>query len=311
MEHEEYVTARHARLVEHAIELGWPEADAPALVAEVLEAQRSEIARSDDPDPAVREALARRVLGKPEPRNRPWTLIAVVTVVVLALGLVWAWQQQPPTLVPSVFAHDADTATRTLEDAGYRVRVETVDACEPRGLALSSEPAAGSEHGRGEEVLLRSAIPAGPACLAIYGFRSDAWEFVAFARGGAAPPFARQVRVYVDGVLAARLTDDAASDRASWDAALAPLEEVASRLAPTSTGMPRIVVDSLVPPPSRCGVDTPASLVDRIALRVSVDPSPDGGDAPCPVTADLYTDDLNRIEAVALHTDPSDATAPR
>lgn len=305
MEHQEYVTARHARLVEHAIELGWPTDDAPTIVDEVLEAQRKVIARSDDPDPAVREALARRVAGRPEPRSRLWTLIAVVTVAILAVGLGWGWRQQPDARVPSVFAYDVDTATDALEDAGYRVTVETADACEPRGLALGSQPPAGSVHDRGEEVLLRSAIPAGPSCLSIYGFRSDAWEFVAFVRGGAAPPFARQVRVYVDGVLAARLDDGAASDRASWDGVLAPLEAVSSGLAPTANGMPRIVVDSLVPPAALCGVENPAALADRIALRVSVDPSPDGDEALCPVTADLYDDDLNLIEAVSLYSGTS------
>ncbi|WP_323792470.1 hypothetical protein [Nocardioides sp.] len=211
MEHQEYVAARHARLVEHAIELGWPH----------------------------RTRRPRRSRGSRAPRSRharttPQTLDPDrgATVAVLAIGLFWAWRQQQPTLVPSVFAYDVDTATRTLEDAGYRVTVEATDACEPRGLALSSDPQAGSEHGRGREVLLRSAIPAGPACLAIYRFRSEAWMFVAFTRGGAAPPFAREVRVYVDGVPSTRLDEGVATDLSAWDDILAPVERVATQLAP-------------------------------------------------------------------------------
>ncbi|WP_323792469.1 hypothetical protein [Nocardioides sp.] len=50
---------------------------------------------------------------------------------------------------------------------------------------------------------------------------------------------------------------------------------------------------------------TPAELVDRVALRVSLDPSPEGEDAPCPVTVDLYTDDLNRVDAVSLYSGTS------
>lgn len=302
MDHEEYVAARHGRLVEHALELGCSEEQAADQVARVLEEQRTHIARADDPDPGVRAALARRISGEAEPRGTVWIYVSVAAVVALVAAGALLWRPPEPPTVPSLFGYDDVAATRVLEEVGFEVVEEGAEACEPRGLVLGSDPSPGETAERGATITLRTAIPADPGCLATYGFRSDAWAFVRFARGGRAPEFASSVSVFVDGDPVGLLTAGAAAGRAAWAETLGSIEQAATQPAPTRSAMPRLVVDSLVPPPRLCGVPVPADYADRLALRLSIDPSPDGADSLCPFTVDLYRDAQTRVEAVSLYT---------
>lgn len=302
MDHDEYVAARRGRLLEHAVELGVAEELAAEHVDRVLEAQRRHIARADDPDPGVRAALAREVTGETgrPGRGRAWALTALA-LALAAAAVAWSRPDASPT-VPSLFGYDVATATRVLDAAGFEVATEGVPACEPRGLVLSSAPAPGDEAERGETVTLRTAAPADAGCLTTYGVRSDAWEFIGFARGGRAPAFARTVRVYLDGDLVAALGSGAASQQGSWSEALALVEEQAGVVAASFSAMPRLVVDHDPAPASRCGVPAPTSYAGRVALHLEIDPSADGARALCPFTIDLYRDAGSRIEAVAVYT---------
>jgi hypothetical protein len=306
MEHEEYVAARHARLVEHAVELGCSEETADVLVAETLEEQRRHIARSDDPDPGVRAALASRVAGAPEPRRshrRAGVVAAAAVVALVAVAALTLTRPEPASPLPSLFGYDVAVATQVLTDAGYDVAVSPAEACEPRGLVLGSEPVPGAPAPLGTTVALRTAVPSQPGCEATYGFRSDAWDFVALVRGVATADqvvFAPLVSVHLDGEQVALLSGAAAATPASWAEPSTLLDRATSEVTSTRTAMPRLVVDQLVPPRRTCGVPVPSGLERRRALRLEVDPSPDGTDALCPVTVDLYRDAERRITAVAV-----------
>ncbi len=314
MDHDEYVAARYTRLLEHAVELGCDDDVAAAHVDRVLDEQRRHIARAEDPDPGVREALARAVSGEAPVREAPWTALAVgaALLIVLVVAATTWWRPADESTLPSLFGYDTATATQVLADAGYDVVTSMSEACEPRGLVLGSEPAPGTAVRAGATVTLRSAVPSDPGCLATYGFRSDAWEFIGFVRGQAAPDFAPRVAVYVDGVNLALLSREAAAGRASWAAALALIEDEATQVAPTRSAMPRLVVDSLIPPRQLCGVTVPPSYEGGRTLRLRIDPSPEGADSLCPFVVDLYRDDDRRIEAVSIYTGISrDNRAPQ
>lgn len=302
MEHEEYVAARYGRLLEYAAELGCPEESAREQVDRVLDEQRRHIARAEDPDEGVREALARRLSGAPAPRGSRWTLLSLVVVLALVVAAVALRQSREQPSVPSLFGYDVTTATRVLTEAGFVVDTEPAQACEPRGLVLGSDPVPGTGADRGATITLRAAVPADPGCLATYGFRSAAWEFIGFVRGGEAPEFAPRVTVFVDGDPLAYLSAPAAVDRQSWADPLALIEQETNAVAPTRSAMPRLVVDSLVPPSRLCGVAVPSAYDERLTLRLEINPAPDGADQLCPFTVDLYRDPETRIEAVAIYS---------
>ncbi len=308
MDHDEYVAARRGRLLEHAAELGCPEKVAADQVDWVLEEQRRLIERSEDPDPGVREALARHIAGVREPRGPALTYAAIAVVLVLVATAAVLWRPREPPPVPSLFGYDVATATQVLQDVGYQVRTVQAEACEPRNLVLGSDPVPGTSPGRGATITLRAAVPANPLCLATYGFRSDAWAFIGFVRGGEAPDFAPLVKVYFDGASLALLSARAATDRRSWTEPLVLVEEAATRVSPTRSAMPSLTVDSLVPPSNLCGVPVPTPYGGRLALRLQIDPSPDGSDQLCPFTVDLYRDIGSRIEAVSIFSGVTQST---
>lgn len=315
MDHDEYVIARYGRLLEHAVELGCGADDAPVLVDEVLRAQRRAIRRSEDPDPLVRAALERRLAPDDGPPGAggglPWRLGALGIVVVLAVtlgvrALVDALQPDP---LPSVFGYDEQTARAVLEATGLEVEVVSASACEPIGLALGTDPTAGEAVDRGTTVTLRVAVPDDPLCLATYQFRSDAWRFVRFARAAAAgsspPRFADQVLVVVDDAAPTRLSGQEAAAREGWGTALDVVAAAAASNAPTRNGMPRLLVDRLVPEPDGCGAPVPPDLAGSGVLRLRIDASPTGSTATCPVTVDLYRGSGRIIEAVAVSSGSS------
>ncbi|CAN5493519.1 hypothetical protein BH09ACT12_BH09ACT12_11260 [soil metagenome] len=300
MDQDEYVAARYGRLLEYAAELGCPEKVAADQVDWVLEEQRRHIAKAEDPDPGVREALARHIAGVPEPRASAWTYASIAVILVLVAAAVVLWRPRQPPPVPSLFGYDVATATRVLNDAGYDVVTTPAEACEPRNLVLGSDPVPGTSAGRGATVTLRAAAPAGASCLATYGLRSDAWQFIRFARGGAAPEFAPVVTVYFAGDPLVLLSAREAGDQRTWTEPLVLIERRATELTSTRSAMPSLVVENLVPPPSVCGFPVPTSYDGRVALRLEIDPLPDGVDPLCPFTVDLYRDDDGRIEAVSI-----------
>ena len=91
---------------------------------------------------------------------------------------------------------------------------------------------------------------------------ADAWDFVSFALGHDAPPFADTVRVLVPGSVPMTFTAQEAADGGRWDEAFDLIATAAHQAAPTSTGMPALDVDVTIPPDLWCGVPRPPETGD-------------------------------------------------
>lgn len=288
MDFDQYVAARYGRLIEHAVLLGCAEGQAGTYVDRVLLEQRKRIRRAEDPDPLVHEALERAIEGRRPHERSPGPLIAigiVAVVAVVAVALAW----RPSTrAMPSLFGLDGPAAQGLLDDEGFDVVLRPARACEPDGLVLGSDPAAGSLVSSGSTVTVRTAVPSGSACDADYPARTAAWGFIAFALGGDAPEFARTVRVVVDGSAPWALDRVAAVDQDRWSTLLEAVAAAGRVPSDTANGMPRLVVRTSTPPPETCGVERPAGVGDRAALRLEIDPRADDDPAGCPFTIDLY-----------------------
>lgn len=300
MDFDTYVAARRTRLVEHAVDLGVDEALAPALVDRVLGEQRRRIARAEDPDPDVYDALERVVRG-PWPHRGAALLVAVATALVLvAAGVVW-WQTRPPeqVTVPSTFAFDAPHARAVLRRAGVGSGVRTVPLCEPPGLVVGSTPPAGSVVDVDSRVVLGSVVsPDGP-CPGL-AERSEAWAFLAFTRGGSPPRFDDTVFVVLDGRDPAVLPAAAAVDPARWEG-IQDVADEASRLPTDGSTLPRLSVRVGEPPARTCGIPRPASAGARETLRLQLSTAP-AGTVDCPFTVDLYRDRDGVIDAVVIYS---------
>ena len=187
MDFDQYVAARYGRLIEQAVLLGCAEGEAGTCVDRVLIEQRKRIRRADDPDPLVHEALERAISGAPVQSRRAGPLVAIgLVVVAVAVGAALTYRP-PPRPVPSLFALDGSQAQRLLEDQGYDVLLRPARSCEPEGLVLESDPPAGTRVREGATVTVRTAVPSGVYCQALFLSRADAWDFVSFALGHDAP----------------------------------------------------------------------------------------------------------------------------
>lgn len=306
MDFDLYVVARRRLLLERAVELGLPEADADGLVDAVLAAERRRVERAADPDPALFAAVedaVRRELHVPSPHRGRVGRVALVVAPVLVLALVVGFlvhrALQPPeqVVVPSTFALESDAAATLLREAGLRVRVEDARGCEPLDLVVGSSPDRGASVDAGSTVTLMAAGPPEPSC-APSGARRKAWSFLRFTRGGPAPAFDDTVFVVYNGREPAVLSRAAAADPARW-AAIQSVADVASGAGADAgaTGTPRLRVTSVVPPPTQCGFARPDGSGDRRVLRLLVVAE----DAGCPFTVDLYLSGGDEIDAVVVY----------
>jgi hypothetical protein len=285
---DQYVAARYGRLIEHAVLLGCAEGEAGTLVDRVLVDQRTRIRRAEDPDPLVHDALERAISGTRERSRRAGPLVAIgLVVVAVAVGAGLSYRP-PPRPVPSLFALDGSQAQRVLEDEGYDVQVRPARSCEPEGLVLESDPPTGTRVRDGATVTVRTAVPSDTFCQSLFLTRADAWDFVSFALGGEAPPFAGTVRLLGPGSTPRSFTGQQAADGDRWGATFELIAAAAHEAAPTSTGMPALRVDVTLPPDVWCGVPRPADTGDRFALRLQIDPRAPRNDEGCPLTIDLY-----------------------
>jgi hypothetical protein len=306
---DQYVVARHGRLVEHAVSLGCLEDQARRCVAEVLQAQRRAIQKAEDPDPLVREALERAVSGTPPPRGRPGPL-AVLGVLALVVAGIGTASHRPPaaTPMPSLFGLDRSAAQRLLEGRGYEVVVVPTPACAPEGLVVASYPRPGQPVRQGATVTVRTAGPRQLAsCAADGSVRADAWAFVGFALGGRPPAFADTVHVIVDRSEPAMLNHDEALDGTRWGGTFDLIATAGHQIAGTDTGLPVLRADEAVPPDSWCGVPRPIEAGERSALRIEIDPRGPRDDHGCPLTIDLYR--VGRVvDSVVVYTPKALAT---
>ena len=307
MDFDQYVAARYGRLIEHAVLLGCAEGEAGTYVDRVLLEQRKRIRRTDDPDALVHEALERAISGSPERSRRIGPLVAVGLVVVAVAVVAGLTYRPPPRPVPSLFALDGSQAQRLLEDQGYDVLLRPARSCEPEGLVLESDPPVGTRVREGATVTVRTAVPSDVFCQSLFLTRSDAWDFVSFALGGDAPPFADTVRLLVHGSSPTTFTGLEAHDDGRWDEAFDLITTAAHRAAPTPTGMPLLRVDVTIPPDLWCGVPRPPETGPRFALRLQIDARQARNDVGCPLTIDLYRSE-RVIDTVVVY--PARADAP-
>ena len=293
MDFDEYVAARYGRLIEHAVLVGVAEGEAGTFVDRVLVEQRKQIRRAEDPDPLMYAALDRAIRGEPETRHRFGVVAALASVAVAAVvGIALGWQPDPGSeTMPSLFGYDADGATAFLESHGFNVRIEKFRGCEPLGQVIGSVPAPGDKVEKGGTVRVQTALPTDSFCIPNYDDRVDAWSFVRFAIGGKAPDLASIVQLQIEpDARAVTLTGAQAQDRSAWGEALTLLRSAATTPIRSISGMPRLVVDSEVPPRTFCGYTRPAQFHRRTALRFQVDAAVTGA-AQCPLTVDLYRRD--------------------
>ncbi len=135
---------------------------------------------------------------------------------------------------------------------------------------------------------VRTAVPSDVFCQSLFLTRADAWDFVKFALGGDAPPFADTVRLLVPGSSPRTFTGQEASDGGRWDDAFDLIATAAHRAAPTPTRMPSLTVDVTIPPDVWCDLPRPLETGRRFALRLQIDARQARNDVGCPLTIDLY-----------------------
>lgn len=309
----DYRDARWYALLRAAEDLGVEPEDAPGLVTQVLASKRRAIARAEDPDPLVHDALRDAVLGPPPggTRPRPLGLLALAAALVV-VGVAVALTRPDPPLpdrlrsdqVPSLFGYDDADARALLEDRGLRVHVEPFRACEVAGRVVGSDPPAGTPYDDGDPITVYASVPADVACLTDYQDRATAWQLIDFADGrGPAPAFTGRIFVYPGDGPPVILDRTAAEDPAAWPAGVldglrAASQEVALVSEhPLAYAVPAIHVARTDDGIGRCGVPAPAvaGSVDAFAFEVRLQ-----GRAGCPLRLDVFREG-DAIEAVAYY----------
>ena len=211
--------------------------------------------------------------------------------------------QLAPDQIPSVFAYDADSATRLLQSSGLKVTTKPDYVCGTTGRATKTRPAVGARFQPGDAVTLYvTQIPPNARCVEPVA-QDAAWEFLDFANGrGPAPAFAEEVTFYVDGEKTGTLTAAEAADAANWSgtSAISEIREQ-TRVLQQANGFGEIPAMSARGLGPREDSAVPASVEDRPALSLSVDVLTDGI-FHIPLTVDLYRTD-GRIDTVVTVTE--------
>ena len=297
MDFDQYVAARYGRLIEHAVLLGCAEGEAGTYVDQVLLEQRKRIRRAEDPDPLVHEALERAISGTPERSRRAGPLVAIgLVVVAVAVG---AGADLPATPAAGALAVRArrEPGPAAARGPGLRRPAPAGSLLRARGPGARVRPAAGHPVREGATVTVRTAVPSDVFCQALFLTRADAWDFVSFALGGDAPPFADTVRLLVPGSTPRTFTGQEAADGGRWDEAFDLIATAAHDAAPT---LDRDAVAAGRRRRSRptcgaaCRVRPRPGDASRSASR-STPRQPRNG-VGCPLTIDLY-----RSERVDRH----------
>lgn len=302
MEFEQYVVARRLRLLELAVELGVSEDGAAAVVDEVLAEQRRAIARADDPDPAVREALREAVIGRPRRSIAAPLAATALALLVAGVVLIFASPDPAPTpTVPSTYALDVTGATTALTDAGFVVATRDVLRCETADQVVATEPIAGTAATEGSTVTVTVARTPGLSCPGGYGFRAAVWEFLRWVRGAGPPPafVDAPTVVLIDetGPRTLTLERDDLLARVDQEELLVELRDAVTSVAPTPSGFPELTVRNGDPRPP-CGAEPPPGYDNFLTVRFDLDMSAIGIDG-CPLTGYLIYE-RDRIGSVVL-----------
>jgi beta-lactam-binding protein with PASTA domain len=146
---------RPAGLPEHE---AWPE-HPHKLSPDVSPGLDHVVMKAISPDPAENYRTAAELqaaldeLARPKSRAWLWTLIAVVAVLLAALG-TWYFASQMKVVVPDVTGVSPAQAQSTLSSAGLKMVVtgQVASADLPAGAVVSESPAAGIRVRRGSQV---------------------------------------------------------------------------------------------------------------------------------------------------------------
>ncbi|MGA8845738.1 MAG: PASTA domain-containing protein, partial [Nocardioides sp.] len=278
---------------------------AAALVDRVLIEQRRTIEQADDPDPAVRDALRMAIQGAPRRARTAGIapIAATALVVLLALAGVRYLGLTPETtpLVPSTYALDVQSATSTLNDAGYEVATRTVEVCETADLIIATVPAAGTPAVEGTSVTLLVAQPPGLSCPVGAGFRSQVWQFLRWVRGfGPLPPLAERPTVVTVDATGTRTVRVDRADITAQVAAGELLDVLRTTVTevpdPTRGALELTVRNGIGLRP--CGASPPTGYDSLLSIRFDLEPSEERSDS-CPLTGYLiFAGDL--IETIAV-----------
>ncbi|WP_395658252.1 PASTA domain-containing protein [Nocardioides sp.] len=312
MDPHEYRDARWYALLRAAADLGVPDEDAPALVAQVLAANRRSIKRAEDPDPLVHDALRDAVLGPPpQAPSRRWVGVVALAAALVGIGVVVAVTRPDPPppdrlrgdQVPSLFGYDGSDARALLEDRGLRVTVQPFRACEVYGRAVGSDPPAGTPYDAGDPITLYTSLPADVACLTDYQDRAASWQLLDFANHrGPAPTFADRVFVYPGDGPPLILDHAHAEDPDGWatTGVLDALRAASGRVSlvsehPLSYAIPAVHVVPVGQGAGGCGVPTPAVAGTADVFALTIQPPERTG---CPLRVEVYRED-GAIVAIA------------
>ncbi|MGH2962530.1 MAG: PASTA domain-containing protein, partial [Solirubrobacterales bacterium] len=92
-------------------------------------------------------------------RRWKWVVLGVLALALIAVA-VWALTRPGHAAVPAVIGGDVETATATLEDAGFEVDTTEFPSSQRRGTVVEQDPRAGEEAEEGSTVVL--SVSAGP-----------------------------------------------------------------------------------------------------------------------------------------------------
>lgn len=216
----------------------------------------------------------------------------------------------PEGTVPSVFGHTRASARVLLEERGLEVRFGEEVSCEPAGRPIGTVPTTGTRARPGQTVTVVLAYQ-GPSTDCVADKR-EPWRFVDFATGrGAAPSFAEDVKLYVDGASTGTLSGPDVA-RGDWGSG-SPLDILARAVESvgfdgSSYLVPTLEVVTGTPPERWCGVTRPAAAGVREALILSI-AVPEPGRQQCPARVALY-DSGGRIDTVVAWSGGAGDDAP-
>lgn len=306
MDVEEYRAARHARLVELAVELGVPADEADLVVDRVIVEQQRRIRRAEDPDDVVVPVLREQVLdGRSRSRTSTGVVLMALVAIVSAFLIAYVAREDGARTVPALFGLTTSEATRALERDDIAYRLSSVPQCNPAEQVLGSDPPAGSTVGTGDLVTLIATSTPEWKCPDDAAARARAWTFLRFlVSGSARPNFARGVRLFVDGEEVTVVGGAEPATAPGWRSVLRdPILRYISRPAPNPLGQPVVSISQGVPPLTTCGYPraTPAGAV-LPSTRVVLTAGGEGSSGGCGLTIDLFDNVLGAISGVALYT---------
>jgi eukaryotic-like serine/threonine-protein kinase len=87
-------------------------------------------------------------------RYLPWILMGVLLVLLIGGLVIWYVTRADNKTVPTVIGQQVDDAINTLQDDGFKVRIQRSSSERPAGIVFGQNPAAGTNTDKGSTVQL-------------------------------------------------------------------------------------------------------------------------------------------------------------